>query len=132
MSNKDYFCPNCKSILNPVELVPEQKDDKKVARKGLYMRCDVCNFLRPSTGFSTTHFTKRSQKDGKTLNMNPARIADIMYDKTYQVTKNITCVNKECPSRKKGKNPEIVLITSDKHPELGYLCTECKYTWGKL
>lgn len=135
MSDQDDFCPNCRSILNPVEMTnDETKDDvSEVEHKGLYMRCGDCNFSRPASHFSTTHFAKNLHKNDKsTLNMDPVRVADLIYDKTFPVTKSISCVNKKCPSQEKGINPEIVLLSSDKHPELGYLCSECKHIWGKF
>lgn len=132
----DDFCPNCKSILNPVEMMPDENDEndeKKESHNGLYMRCNECNFSRPAKSFSTIHFTKRLRKGRQsTLNMDPQRVADLIYDKTYPVTQGIQCVNKNCPSRKSGKNPAVVLLTSDRHPELGYLCKECKHIWGRL
>jgi DNA-directed RNA polymerase subunit M/transcription elongation factor TFIIS len=132
MVDQDDFCPECKSILNPVEMMPEEVG-LQGDRKGLYMRCDDCNFSRPAESFSTTHFTKRIHQNKKgALNMDPVRVEDLIFDKTYQVTNNLPCVNKDCPSRKTGKNPPVVLVTSDQHPELGYLCSECKSMWGKF
>jgi len=137
MDEKDDFCPNCKSILNPVEMTPEEAGDEKVTgnaaqRKGLYMRCNECNFSRPTQSFSTIHFTKRLRKGKQsTLNMDPMRVSDLMFDKTYPRTNGLQCVNPSCPSSKSSKNPEVVLLTSDKHPELGYLCTICRHMWGR-
>ena len=135
MDEKEEFCPQCDRLLNPVELTPEEAGDTETPgdRKGLYRRCAECNFARPTASFSTTHFTKRLQKGKQTtLNMDPGRVADLVYDKTYPVTQGISCVNKNCPSKKGKGNPPIVLLTSDKHPELGYLCSVCKHMWGRF
>ena len=40
------------------------------------------------------------------------------------------CLNLECPS-KKTENPEIIMITNEDFPEISYMCSECKYIWGK-
>lgn len=126
----DEFCPNCKSILLPVELDEEDLEDTEYKESGLYLRCNNCSFARPTNYFTTTHFTKGvTQKN--VLNVDPARIKDLKYSKEYEFTKQLPCANKDC-TMKKGENPEIMLIKTDKSVELGYLCTECDYLWGKF
>jgi DNA-directed RNA polymerase subunit M/transcription elongation factor TFIIS len=135
MDQEDDFCPNCSSILNPVEDIEDEsdtEDSKNVVRRGLFMRCNDCNYSRPALTFSTTHFSKHYKKTGGSLDMDPTRISDLIYSKTYSFTKSLECVNEECPSKKEKIRPEIMLITSENHPELGYLCTMCKAIWGKM
>jgi DNA-directed RNA polymerase subunit RPC12/RpoP len=142
--NDDIFCPDCSSILNPTVLTEKSfknsedentlHDTPKNIEKGkeilgLYMVCSSCGYKIKKNRFSTIHFTKKVQEHN--LNMNSMRIADLIFDKTYQRTMKIECVYENCPSKNDGTNPEIVLITSNKHPELGNLCTVCKNIWNK-
>lgn len=129
----DDFCPECQTLLVPIETVEEtdEKSEKEDNQKVLLLRCDDCGFNRMAKSFSTTHFSKHVNKIESTLNMDPARVADLLYVKTYPVTQQLACVNKECPSRS-GPNPPIHLITSDKFPERGYICSICKYRWGRF
>lgn len=139
MSNTSDFCPECDNILYPYE--PEDDYDSedselKDEEKGLFLRCAVCAYKRPTNTYRVTHFTKSFTDNTKLttkqgLFMDPYRIRDMIYDNTYLRTMQISCANKECPSRGK-KNPEIMLITSSKHTELGYICSVCKFTWGKF
>ena len=126
MSNK--FCLDCSTLLRPKEkFFGEDKDEKQ--EDGLYLVCDDCGYSEQINTFVANHFSKKSEK---TQYVHPKRIAnDYIYDMTYSRTKTKNCSNSECSSIG-NENPEIVLITSDDHPEIAYLCTTCKYIWGKM
>lgn len=118
-SDKD-FCPACGSLLQPFE------EDGV-----LLMRCTDCAYSTEASSYSAVHFTKRGgagqQAKGGVSGMDPNRVADIIHDKTYQRTMKIKCINPKCTGQ-----TEIVLITSNKHPERGYICASCHTTWGRL
>lgn len=119
------FCPECDTYLRPVEIADE-KDQLE-----LFMRCINCNFSRKENKYTSTHFAKHSAKKN-TLDISPNRVRDLVNDKTYPVTKQLECANRNCPSKKDNKNPEIVLLTSNDYPELGYICKVCYHVWGKI
>ena len=132
MSSNNKFCPDCSTLLHPVERLSERGDDKEddeEFEEGLYLVCKECSYSEKTNTFSTIHFTKKVEK---TQYVHPKRIiSDYVYDMTFPRTKSKQCANSKCPSRD-GDNTEIVLITAEEHPEIAYLCTICKYTWGKL
>jgi DNA-directed RNA polymerase subunit M/transcription elongation factor TFIIS len=122
----DQFCPKCKSILKPKEVVnTEGRKTKK-----LHLVCEDCGYNKEASHFSTTHYSTRMKTDGS-LHMDPARIQDLIYDKTLPHTSCVPCTNNECPSKKSKQNPEVVLLKFENHLELGYLCSVCKYIWGR-
>jgi len=131
MISNNKFCPGCSTLLHPIEKMSENDDSKNDEdfEEGLYLICKECSYREKTNTYSKIHFTKKIEK---TQYVNPKRIVyDYMYDMTLPRTRSIQCVNKECPSRN-GNNPEIVLITSEEHPEISYLCTICKNIWGKI
>lgn len=132
MSSNNKFCPDCSTLLYPVERLTENddaKEDDEEFEEGLYLVCKECFYSEKTNTFSTIHFTKKVEK---IQYVHPKRIiSDYTYDMTLPRTKSKQCINSKCPSRN-GDNPEIVLITAEEHPEIAYLCTICKYTWGKL
>ena len=91
-------------------------------------RCDECGYYEKTNTFSTTHFSKKVEEI-KYMNNN-RMVNDYIFDKTFARTKKLECVNSKCSSRGKN-NPEIILLTTDKRPEIGYLCSTCKSLWGK-
>lgn len=131
----DDFCPDCQTLLVPIETVVDSEESDRKERedqnKVLLLRCDDCGFGRVAKSFTTIHFSKHTNKMESRLNMDPERVADLLYEKTYAVTQQKPCLNKECPSHGKA-NPPIHLISSDKFPELGYICSVCRYRWGKF
>ena len=173
--DNDYFCPECSSLLYPIELIEQpddittntsiEKDDtsfselkeknavnninnannaynKKMSRlnktvvnditKNIYMECGQCNYKRVEKTYSTVHYSKYKQADNKSdINLEKSRLSDLLYDKTYLRSNKIKCANEKCPSIKSKKPASILLITSNKHPEIGYICSECKHLWGR-
>jgi len=132
MSN-NKFCPDCSTLLHPSEKIHDrdskESDDDEELEDGLYLVCGDCSYNEKATTFSTTHFSKKIEK---TQYVHPKRIvSDYIFDMTYTRTESKPCANSKCPSHGKD-NPEIVLITTEEHPEIAYLCTVCKYIWGKL
>jgi len=135
MSSSNKFCPDCSTLLHPIEkfnkLDSKESDDEEELEDGLYLKCGDCSYSEKAPTFSTTHFSKRGENE-QNSHVHPKRISlDYMFDMTYPRTKSKPCANSECPSRGED-NPEIVLITNGEHPEIAYLCTVCKYIWGKL
>ena len=136
MSTINKFCPDCSRLLYPVEKIPdndtssdvEDDDDEKI-EGGLYLECDNCSYHEKTNTYSTVHFSKKVEN---VQYAHPKRIIDdYVFEMTLPRTQTKPCSNFKCPTRGK-KNPEIVLITSEKHPEIAYLCTVCKFTWGKM
>lgn len=121
------FCPECSTFLYPVEKIREDDSDSYADEKGLYLKCNQCGHHEKTTSFSTIYFSKNT-KEIKYIN-KARMIQDYIYDKRYKRTKQIECINNNCYSRGK-KNPEIVLITSNKSIKIEYLCTECNFIWG--
>lgn len=132
MTSNNKFCPNCSTLLQPKEKsfgVEEVDSDDEKQEEGLYLVCDDCNYSEKITTFVVKHY---SMKLEKSQYAHPKRIvSDYIYDMTYSRTRTKICSNIECQSRG-SENPEIVLITSEDHPEIAYLCTVCKYIWGKM
>jgi DNA-directed RNA polymerase subunit M/transcription elongation factor TFIIS len=132
MTSNNKFCPNCSTLLQPKEKsfgVEEVDSDDEKQEEGLYLVCDDCNYSEKITTFVVKHYSKKLEKSQYA---HPKRIvSDYIYDMTYSRTSTKICSNIECQSRG-GGNPEIVLITSEDHPEIAYLCTVCKYIWGKM
>lgn len=124
------FCQECSTLLVPVEKTPEDNDsDSDVDEKGLYLKCNKCGHHEKTTSFSTIHFSKNTRE---IKYINKTRMSqDYTRDVRFKRTNQKECINTKCCSRGK-KNPEIVLVTSNKHPEIGYICTECNFTWGKF
>ena len=130
-STSNKFCPNCSTYLHPVEKSFETDEEIKDGNEGegLYLVCDDCFYHEKAITFSATHFSKKIEK---TQYVHPKRIiTDYVYEMTFKRTKEKICPNENCPSRGKA-NPEIILITNEFHPEIAFLCTECKYVWGNL
>jgi|688.fasta_scaffold1151612_2 DNA-directed RNA polymerase subunit M/transcription elongation factor TFIIS len=133
MSSND-FCPECSTLLHPEEIFiddeesdSETEDEKKTS--GLYLVCGECSYKEKTNSFSTYHF---SNKVEKIQYIHPKRLVeDYIYDMTYPRTKTKSCTNSTCPTNGK-ENPIIILITSEDHPEIAYLCTVCKNIWGSL
>ena len=130
MSSKYKFCPECSTLLHPIERISEYEDTKdSEEEEGLYLTCKECSYSEKTNTFSTVHFTKKVEK---IQYVHPKRIIyDYIFDMTYPRTKSMECANIKCSSRNKD-NPEVVLITSEEHPEIAYLCTVCKNMWGKI
>lgn len=132
MTSNNKFCPDCSTLLHPKEksFSSEEVDsDDEKQEEGLYLVCDDCGYSEKITTFVAKHFSKKLEKSQY---VHPKRIVnDYIYDMTYSRTRSKLCSNIECPSRG-NENPEIVLITSEDHPEIAYLCTTCKYIWGKM
>jgi DNA-directed RNA polymerase subunit M/transcription elongation factor TFIIS len=125
------FCPECSTFLHPIEKSPDDDvdGDSDIEEKGLYSKCNQCGHYEKTNTFSAIHFSKNTKK---IKYINKARMTkDYVFDKRYKRTKQKECVNTSCSSRGK-QNPEIVLITNNKQPEIGYLCTECNFIWGKF
>lgn len=128
-SNK--FCPNCSTLLHPTEKNVDEDDNEENENgiAGLYLVCEDCFYREKTTTFSATHFSKKIEK---TQYVHSKRIInDYIYDMTFKRTRSKSCSNDKCPSHGKA-NPEIVLITNEDYPEIAFLCTVCKYIWGKL
>ena len=124
MSEHNKFCPNCSTFLHPQEKFSDENDEE-TKESGLYMVCGECSYQEKINYFSAPHFNKEIKTNSK-----PIRVAeDYIYDVTFARTKTLECINVKCPSKGKD-NPEVVLITSDKRPEIAYLCKICKYRWG--
>ena len=132
MTSNNKFCPNCSTLLHPSEKFFNQENDEDSEQEfedGLYLSCKECSYLEKTNTFSTIHFTKKVEK---IQYVHPKRIiSDYMYDMTLPRTRTKECSNSQCSSRNKD-NPEIILITAEEHPEIAYLCTVCKFIWGKL
>jgi DNA-directed RNA polymerase subunit M/transcription elongation factor TFIIS len=132
MTSNNKFCPDCSTLLHPKEKYFETEEvnlDDEKKEDGLYLVCDDCGYDEKINTFVAKHFSKKNEK---TQYVNPTRITnDYIYDMTYSRTRTKICSNIKCSSRG-GKNPEIVLITSEDHPEIAYLCTICKSMWGKM
>ena len=114
------FCPECSTLLTPIE----KKSEKDINE--LFLTCDGCSYEEKTNTYLFTHFTKINSDS----TLHPSRIQDYIYDMSYERTRKIKCLNDNCSS-KNNKNPEIVMITSEDCPDLSYICTECKYIWGK-
>lgn len=131
MSLNNQFCPNCSTMLRPIEKLKnnEDYDESENFEEGLYLECRECFYNEKTNTFSKIHFSKKYKKIHY---IHPKRMVnDYIHDKTYSRTTKIECINNECSSRN-NKNSEIILITSKEHPEIGYLCSECKNIWGKF
>ena len=132
MTTNNKFCPDCSTLLHPKEKsfdTEEVDSDDEKQENGLYLVCEDCSYREKINTFAAKHFTKKLEKSHY---VNPKRIAnDYIYDMTYSRTRTKVCSNNDCSS-KGNENPEIVLITSEDHPEIAYLCTTCKYIWGKM
>lgn len=135
MSVKNDFCPECSTLLHPEEIFSDNEDsnedetEEKTPSGGLYLVCGECSYREKTESFTAHHFSKKIEK---IQYVHPKRIVeDYIYDMTFPRTRSKVCSNKECPSQGK-ENPIIVLITSENHPEIAYLCTDCKYIWGKI
>jgi len=133
MSSNNKFCPDCSTLLHPMEKFKDgdtkESDDDEETEEGLYLVCGDCSYSEKTTTFSATHFSKKVEK---TQYVHPKRIIeDYIFDMTLPRTRSKSCSNPKCPSRD-NDNPEIVLITAEDHPEIAYLCTVCKFIWGKL
>ena len=175
----DDFCPECLSLLYPIEIVGAVDEEENIITseksafnnmdpqdqqqntnnlntankktinnkknttseeitKNIYMTCHECNYKRIENTFSTVHFSKLKQKDNKSdIFLDKSRLTDLLYDKTYQRSTKIKCENPNCkPINTKTNNkdhipPHILLITSNKHPEIGYICSACHHIWGR-
>ena len=122
------FCPECSTLLHPEEIIDGNNDDVETLN-GLYMVCSECSYKEKTNSFSMYHFTNKVEK---IQYINPRRLVeDYIYDMTYPRTKTRSCTNVSCPTIGK-ENPIIILITSEDHPEIAYLCTVCKNIWGSL
>lgn len=132
MTSHNKFCPDCSTLLHPKEKYfgeEEVDSDDEKQEEGLYLVCNDCSYSEKITTFVAKHFSKKLEKSQY---VHPKRIAnDYIYDMTYSRTRTKLCSNIECKSRG-NENPEIVLITSEDHPEIAYLCKTCKYIWGKM
>ena len=122
------FCPDCSRFLYPTEKIPDE-EDSDVEEKGLYLECDECGYYEKIKTFSTTHFSKKT-KEIKYIN-KARMVKDYLYDFRFKRTTKMECINSNCSSRNEN-NPEIVLITNNKQPEIAYLCGKCNHIWGKF
>jgi DNA-directed RNA polymerase subunit M/transcription elongation factor TFIIS len=137
MTTNNDFCPECSTFLHPEEIFVDEEteetdsetEEEKKTMGGLYLVCGECSYKEKTNSFSTFHF---SNKVEKIQYIHPKRLVeDYIYDMTYPRTKTKSCTNLKCPTYGK-ENPIIVLITSEDHPEIAYLCTVCKNIWGSL
>ena len=136
MSSNNDFCPECSTLLHPEEIFDEEihedeseKDEETKTNSGLYLVCKECSYKEKTNSFCTYHFSNKVERDQY---INPLRLVnDYIYDMTYPRTKTKSCINLKCSTYGK-ENPIIVLITSEYHPEIAYLCTVCKNLWGIL
>lgn len=130
------FCPDCSTLLSPTEKSENDIDendendkDENLKLSNLYLVCNECMYSEKALTFSVVHSTRKVEK---TMYANPKRLVqDYMYDVTLPRTMQKPCVNPECETKGKA-NPEIILITSEKHPEIANLCTVCKNIWGNF
>ena len=132
MSTTNKFCPNCSTLLQPIEKMKKYDDatDNIDADtedvEGLYLVCGDCAYREKINTFSVSHFSKKIEIIPFA---NPNRIVnDYRYDMTFPRTKSKTCANSKCPSQG-NQNPEIVQITEENRPEVSYLCTVCNNMW---
>ena len=126
MSLNNQFCPECSTLLRPKELSDDQEEQSNTY---LYLSCDGCFYKERTDSFKTFHFSNKIERIEPIHHLR--LVNDYIYDVAYQRTKTKPCNNKNCATYGK-ENPIIVLITSEHHPEIAYLCTECKHIWGYL
>lgn len=127
-SSEFSFCPECSTLLEPVNNLNNDEDIVEDDEK-LYLQCHNCMYYEEAKMFSIKYYDNSKNNNISTIKHN--RIGDYKYDPTYLRTKSISCINEKCSSIGKS-NPEIILITSENHPEYGFMCSECTYTWGQL
>ena len=116
------FCNLCENMLYV-------KIDVQDNKQQLQNYCKNCNFVKDLPNDKSIVIVKNNyEKKDKNYEMfiNPY----IKYDPTLPRVNNIKCINKDCKSKSKDVNNEVIYIKYD-NDEMKYLyyCVHCENFW---
>ena len=113
------FCPACRNMLYALD--EETIDGVKSA----VLSCRKCEYKKAIDHAIIYDHQLREDKSVR-LVMNPY----LKNDQTLDHLSNVTCPNKECPSRLGAANPDVVAVEIDsKQLVWMYQCVNCDETW---
>jgi DNA-directed RNA polymerase subunit M/transcription elongation factor TFIIS len=109
------FCQGCNNVLYPTEIENE-----------LWLICKFCEYKEKP---KTTVIKKNLYKNKNTSNYGSNQY--LIYEYSYQRTKQLECPNKDCPSLKDKSLQEAVMYNDQQNLKMTYICCSCNTEWTK-
>lgn len=116
------FCSVCDNMLY-ITVTEDQK---------LCHYCKNCSYKHVADNGEGVELVSETIMNQDTASYKQYMTPYIKYDPTLPRVNNIKCHNSDCPTHKKGSDPEVIYIKYD-HKNMYYLyfCCKCDHFWTK-